>query len=137
MLWKAASCSPARAHMNEQPQARSTWPTTARAPPLGWPSSRWGRRARKACGAIAVALAERLVGEVVQPGRAGAVAGEVEGDQPVQVGVVGHVVGREVEVGRDRLVASGAGRASPGRAAPPGGAAGAGRRWGSPCRGWR
>ena len=27
------------------PQVRSTWPTTARAPPCGWPSRRWGSRA--------------------------------------------------------------------------------------------
>ena len=48
VLSKTPNCSPARSHTNEQPQARSTCPTTARAPPLGWPSSRCGSLAKNA-----------------------------------------------------------------------------------------
>ena len=43
-------------------------------------------------------LREGAVGEVVQLRRAGAVAGEVEGDQAVQPGVGAEVVAGEVEV---------------------------------------
>ena len=50
VLSKALICGPAPGHTREKPQARSTWPMTASAPPRGWPSSRCGRRPRKASG---------------------------------------------------------------------------------------
>ena len=49
------------------------------------------------------AAPERLVGEVVELRGPGPVAGEVEGDQAVQLGIGSDVVGGQVEVLRESV----------------------------------
>ena len=107
------SCSPAAASKNEQPQAaldvadhrECAAPGVGQEPP--------GQSRLERPGRDLVADGGDQVGEVVEPGGSRAVAGEVERDQAAEVGPLGHVVGREVVLGRDRLAGGPAERARP------------------------
>ena len=99
---KGGQFAPARDQTNEHPHARSTWPTIARALALGMAEQSLGQAGEERVWGDLGPQADCPVGEVVQSGGPGAVTSEVEGDQAVQAGVVGHVIGREIIVGRDR-----------------------------------
>ena len=78
-------------------------PHNGQSPAFGMGQHTLGQTRQERVGSDRGPLCKCLIREIVQTRRARAVAGEVEGDEPQQLRVVAHVVGREVEIRRYRL----------------------------------